>query len=96
MKIIEILVCDQENPNGDTFPPPHHIPDQDLMAHIANAFTDDRAVKLLWDLHIADEVPAPETSREDTGTTQQTGGTRLAPLAANSGAIRGVRFTPPF
>jgi hypothetical protein len=96
MKIIEILAADQENPIHGTRLPPHRIPDQDLMTHIANAFTRDPAVKLLWDLHMADEVPAPKTSREDTGTSQPAGGTRLAPLAANSGATRDVTFTPPF
>ena len=68
MKIIEILVGDQENPIRDTFLPRHRIPDQDLMALIANAFTRDRVVKLLWDLHLADKAPAPETL--DTGTGQ--------------------------
>jgi hypothetical protein len=56
---------------------PRQIPDQDLMAHIVNAFTQDRAVKLLWDLHMADEAPTPETSREDTGISQRAGSTRL-------------------
>src|SRR5437763_8039429 len=50
MKIIEILAADQENPIHGTRLPPHRVPDQDLMAHIANAFTRDPAVKLLWDL----------------------------------------------
>jgi hypothetical protein len=96
MKIIEILAADQENPIHVTRLPPHRILDQDLTAHIANAFTRDPAVKLLWDLHMADEVPAPEPSREDTGTSQPAGGTRLNPLAPSSGPTRGVRFTPPF
>ena len=62
MKIIEILAGDQENPIRDTFLPPHRIPDQDLMAHIANAFTNDRAVTLLWDLHMADQLPKTRNS----------------------------------
>ena len=96
MKIIEILAGDQENPIRDTFLPPHRIPDQDLMAHIANALTRDRAVKLLWDLHMTDEAPTPETSPEDTGTSQRAGGTRLNSLTSRSGPTRGVRFMPLF
>jgi hypothetical protein len=95
MKIIEILAADQENPIHGTLLPPHRIPDQDLTAHIANAFTRDPAVKLLWDLQMADEVPAPEISREDTGMSQP-GGSRVNPLAPTSGATRAVTFTPPF
>ena len=95
MKIIEILLADQDTTPENALNPTLRIPDQDLMAHIANAFTDDRAVKLLWDLRMADEAPAPETSREDTGTGQRSGGARVNPLAS-SGATRAVRFTPPF
>jgi hypothetical protein len=60
MKIIEILVGDQENPIGDTFVPPDHIPDQDLMARIANAFTQDGAVKLLSDLDLLGQPLEPD------------------------------------
>ena len=66
------------------------------MAHIANAFTSDGAVKLLWDLRMADEAPRPKTSREDIGIHQGPGGTRLNSLASSSGATRGKTFTPPF
>jgi hypothetical protein len=99
MKIIEILAADQETPIHGTRLPPHRIPDQDLTAHIANALTRDPAVKLLWDLHMADEVPAPESSREDTGTSQPAGGAggaRVNALVSSSGATRAGRFTPPF
>ena len=95
MKITEIISGDQENTIRGTVLSPHRIPDQDLTAHIANAFTRDPAVKLLWDLQMADEVPAPETSREDTGTSQP-GGARVNPLASTSGATRGVTLKPPF
>lgn len=89
MKIIEILAADQENPIRHTFLPPHRIPDQDLMAHIANALTRDPAVKLLWDLHMAGQAPAPETS--DIGTDQEAEGTRLSALASKPEATRGVK-----
>ena len=62
MKIIEILAADQENPIHGTRLPLHRIPDQDLTAHIANAFTRDPAVKLLWDLHMADQLPKTRNS----------------------------------
>jgi hypothetical protein len=98
MKIVEILsaTSDREIPSNDTEPVPTHIADQDLMAHIANAFTSDGAVKLLWDLRMADEAPRPKTSREDIGIHQGPGGTRLNSLASSSGATRGKTFTPPF
>ena len=63
MKIIEILAADQENPIHGTRLPLHRIPDQDLTAHIANAFTRDPAVKLLWDLHMADAAPEADGFR---------------------------------
>ena len=96
MKMIEILAGDPDNLIRDTFLPPHRIPDQDLMAHIANALTRDRVVKLLWDLHMADQIPAQEPSPEDTGMHQEAGDTGLGSLTSSSGANRAVRFTPPF
>jgi hypothetical protein len=95
MKITEIISGDQENTIRGTVLSPHRIPDQDLTAHIANAFTRDPAVKLLWDLQMADEVPASETSQEDTGTSQPAGGARVNPLGANAKATPGVRLTTP-
>jgi hypothetical protein len=89
MKIIEILAGDQENPIRDTLLPPQRIPDRDLMAHIANVFTNDRVVKLLWDLHIADEAPAPETSGEDTGTSHRVGGTRPDSSSGTTPMVQG-------
>ena len=86
MKIIEILVGDdQETPIKDTFLPRGRIPDQDLMARIANAFASDGAVKLLWDLQMAGEFPTPpQPSAEDTGMRQPVRGTRHNPAVSSS------------
>jgi hypothetical protein len=94
MKIAEILLADQDDTPENVMDASARIPDQDLMAHIANAFTHDRAVKLLWDLHMADGAPAPETP--DARTSQGAEGAPVNPLASSSEATRGVRFTPPF
>lgn len=94
MKIIEILVGDQETPIDDTFLPPHRIPDQDLMAHIANAFTRDRVTKLLWDLQMAGQPVQPEPaqgeSRIHRGTTDEVSRSPSDPCHEKPGRIASI------
>ena len=90
MKIAEILSADLGAAPQDELSQSSRIPDQDLMAHIANAFTPNGIVKLLWDLHMTDEVPTPVSS-EDIGMRQQAADTRLnTPASADSGTAKGA------
>ena len=64
MRIIEILsaTSDQEINREDPHSLPIRIGDQQMMQHIANAFTRGGAVKGLWNVDPFDQAPDPEPS----------------------------------
>src|SRR5437762_742213 len=96
MRIIEILsaTSDQEiKPEEDPRSLPIRIGDQQMMQHIANAFTRDGAVKGLWNVDPFDQAPDPEPSARMATSMPDAASSAVPPPSFVSGSFD-PRATP--
>src|SRR5690348_593999 len=96
MRIIEILsAASGQEINPEEYPRslPIRIGDQQMMQHIANAFTRDGAVKGLWNVDPFDQAPDPEPSARSATTMPDAASSAVPPPSFVPGTFD-PRVTP--